>query len=135
MRWVSKGDRVLLVNMDYSLVADPSNPVAMAVDDANYPAIIRAFNVAAYSPAGDPVDRRHAALHDRRAGVLGARPRSAGAATDGSRSFLEKVVSFPENINVEVTQTFTAGDTRRRRRPVAAERPGARDARLQRNGR
>ena len=28
VRWVSKGDRVLLLNMDYSLVADTSNPVA-----------------------------------------------------------------------------------------------------------
>ena len=55
VRWVAKGDRVLLLSIDYSLVADQSNPVFQAVDDANYPTIIRAFNVAAYSPSGDPV--------------------------------------------------------------------------------
>ena len=55
VRWVTKGDRVLLLNIDYTVVADPVSPVAMAVDDANYPTIIRAFNVAAYAPSGDPV--------------------------------------------------------------------------------
>ena len=43
------------------------------------------------------------------------RGRIGGRGFDGSRSFLEKAVSFPENVNVEVTQTFTAGDARRRR--------------------
>ena len=116
VRWLSKGDRVLLVNMDYSLVADTSNPVAMAVDDANYPAIIRAFNVAAYSPAGDPVvDVTQLFMTD--VPEFSVRGRIGGRGYDGSRSFLEKAVSFPENVNVEVTQTFTAGDT-----PAAAGR-------------
>ena len=38
------------------------------------------------------------------------RGRIGGRGFDGTRSFLEKAVSFPENVNVEVTQTFTAGD-------------------------
>src|SRR3954470_3363975 len=55
VRWVQKGDRVLLLSIDYSLVAEQSNPIYQAIDDANYPTIIRAFNVAAYAPSGDPV--------------------------------------------------------------------------------
>src|SRR5262245_29830928 len=55
VRWVTKGDRVLLLSIDYSVIADATNPIAQAVDDANYPTIIRSFNVAAYNPAGDPV--------------------------------------------------------------------------------
>ena len=50
------------------------------------------------------------------------RGRIGGRGYDGSRSFLEKAVSFPENVNVEVTQTFTAGDTTRRRRPAGGEK-------------
>ena len=38
-----------------------------------------------------------------------ARGRIGGRGMDATRSFLEKAVSFPENINVEVTQTFTGG--------------------------
>src|SRR5205823_3708819 len=110
VRWVQKGDRVLLQNIDYSVVADPSTPIAEAVDDANYPTIIRAFNVAAYAPSGDPViDVTPLFMTD--VPEFSVRTRVGGRGFDASRSFLEKAVSFPENIDVEVTQTFTAADT------------------------
>jgi hypothetical protein len=109
VRWVPKGDRVLLLSIDYSLVADKSNPVSQAVDDANYPTIIRAFNVAAYSPSGDPViDVTPLFLTD--VPEISVRGRIGGRGMDPSRSFVERVVSFPENVNVEVTQTFTANE-------------------------
>ncbi len=105
---MTKGDRVLLLNIDYSVVADTTSPIAMAVDDANYPAIIRAFNVAAYSPSGDPViDVTSLFMTD--VPEFSVRGRIGGRGYDATRSFLEKAVSFPENINVEVTQTFTGG--------------------------
>jgi hypothetical protein len=109
VRWVTKGDRVLLLSIDYSLVADQSNPIYQAVDDANYPTIIRAFNVAAYSPSGDPViDVTPLFLTD--VPEISVRGRVGGRGFDPSRSFIERVVSFPENVNVEVTQTFTANE-------------------------
>ena len=108
VRWVTKGDRVLLLNIDYTVVADNSTPIAAAVDDANYPTIIRAFNVAAYSPSGDPViDVTQLFMTD--VPEISVRGRIGGRGYDASRSFLEKAVSFPENINVEITQTFTGG--------------------------
>ena len=76
VRWVLKGDRVLLQNIDYTLVADPTNPLK---DEANLPAIIRTFDVAAYAPNGDPVIDVTRALHDatcrssRRAARVGGR--------------------------------------------------------------
>ena len=109
VRWVQrgeKGDRVVLQNIDYSVIADSTNPVASAVDDANYPAIIRVFNVAAFSPSGDPViDVTSLFMTD--IPEFSVRGRIGGRGMDASRSFLEKAVSFPENVNVEVTQTFT----------------------------
>ena len=39
-----------------------------------------------------------------------------GRGTDATRSFLERAVSFPENINIEATLTFTGGAAR----PAAA---------------
>src|SRR6188768_305781 len=109
VRWVAKGDRVLLLSIDYSLVADQANPISQAIDDANYPTIIRAFNVAAYNSSGDPViDVTPLFLTD--VPEFSVRGRVGGRGFDGSRSFLEKATSFPENINVEVTQTFTAGE-------------------------
>ena len=108
VRWVQKGDRVLLQSIDYSVVADPKDPVAMAVEDSNYPSIIRTLPVAAYAPSGDPViDVTAFFMTDipefSARGAVGGR----GLATD--RSFLERAVSFPTNINVEATLTYTGG--------------------------
>jgi hypothetical protein len=106
VRWVQKGDRVLLENIDYSIIADPSTPIAAAVDDANYPAIIRSFNVAAYASSGDPVvDVTPLFMTD--VPEFSVRTRVGGRGFDATRSFVEKAVSFPQNIDVEVTQTFT----------------------------
>ena len=71
----SRGDRVLLMNIDYSVVADPTNPIAQAVGDAeqshHHPRVQRRGLQSGWRSG----DRRHAALHDRRARVFGARPR------------------------------------------------------------
>jgi len=117
VRWVTKGDRVWLLNIDYSVVADASTPIAQAVDAANYPAIILTFNIAATSPAGDPVINV-TPLFMTDVPELSVRGEIGGGSLDATRSFLEKVVSFPENINVEVTQTFT-----RSADPAAGGRP------------
>ncbi len=105
VRWDLVNNRVLLKLIDYRIVADPSKPIARAVADANNPAIIRAFQVAALSPSGDPVIDV-TTLFSTDVAELSVRGRVGGRGLDGSRTFVEKVVSFPENINIEVTQTF-----------------------------
>ncbi len=108
VRWELYNNRVLLKVIDYSIVADPSSPIAKAVEAANNPSIIRAYNVAAFSPNGDPViDVTQ--LFTTEVPELSVRCQiNGGRGFDAARTFIEKVVSFPENINVEVTQTFTA---------------------------
>jgi Met-zincin/Domain of unknown function (DUF5117)/Domain of unknown function (DUF5118) len=109
IRWSPRGDRVLLLDINYSNVADPSAPISQAVADANNPTIIRAFNVAAYNAQQDPViDVTQ--LFTTEVPEFSVRGRIGGRGFDASRTFLEKAVSFPENVNVEVLQTFTGGD-------------------------
>ena len=103
VRWVLKGDRVLLQDMAYTLVADPSNPLK---DEANLPAIIRTFAVEAYAPNGDPVIDV-TALFTSDVPEFSARGAVGGRGMDATRTFLEKAVSFPENVNVEATVTYT----------------------------
>jgi hypothetical protein len=108
VRWELANNRVFLKSIDYDVTADATKPIAQAVADANNPAIVRAFNVVVSSPAGDPViDVTTLFLTE----VTEFSPRqSLGArGMDLSRSYLEKVVSFPQNINVQVTQTYTSG--------------------------
>lgn len=109
IRWVQRGDRILILDIDYSVIADDANPIAQAVEDSNNPSILRALNVAAYSASGDPVvEVTPLFTTDVPEFSVRARVGGRGLATD--RTFLEKAVSFPENINVEATQTFTGAE-------------------------
>ncbi len=106
IRWVKRGDRILLLDINYSNIANPNEPIAQAVADANNPTIIRAFPVAAYNDQKDPVvDVTQ--LFTTEVPEFSVRGRIGGRGFDASRTFLEKAVSFPENVNVEVLQTFT----------------------------
>jgi Met-zincin/Domain of unknown function (DUF5117)/Domain of unknown function (DUF5118) len=124
VRWVKRGDRILLQSMDYSITSSADDVVAQAVANANYPAIIRALPVAAYAPNGDAVVDVTALVMEQGGGAGGAGGGGGGGGgvpefsvastvggrgTDATRSFLERAVSFPENINIEATLTFTSG--------------------------
>jgi hypothetical protein len=107
VRWELTNDRVFLKTVDFSLVADPSNPMAQAVADANVPAIVRAFTPLVTSPEGNPViDVTGLFLGD--VAEFSPRTRLGARGMDQSRSYLEKVVSFPENINAQLTMTYTS---------------------------
>ena len=109
VRWVKRGDRILLLGIDYSTRAGDDKEVAQAVADANYPSIIRTMPVDAYAPNGDAVINATAFFME---GVTEFQARGAvgGRGLAADRSFLEKAVSFPDNINVESTLTFTGAD-------------------------
>jgi hypothetical protein len=108
VRWEQTNDRVFLKVIDFGVVADPSKPIAQAVNDANQPTIVRGFTPVISSNDGNPViDVTSLFLTD--VAEFSARTRLGARGMDQSRSYLEKVVSFPENINAQVTQTYTAG--------------------------
>jgi hypothetical protein len=109
VRWEQQGNRVFLRGVNYDLVADPSKPIAQAVADANNPTIIRAFNVAAISPVGSLVVDV-TSLFTSDVPELSVRLSLGARGMDQNRTYVEKVVSFPRNINVQVTQTFTGSD-------------------------
>jgi hypothetical protein len=108
VRWELYNNRVFLRVVDYGVIADPSTPIAKAVAAANNPSIMRTYTVAAFSPAGDPVIDVTQLFTTEVPEFSVRREVTGSRGFDGARSFVEKVVSFPENINVEVVQTFTA---------------------------
>ena len=107
IQWHLRDDKVLLRLINYDVIADPDAPVAQAVADSNNPAIIEVFDVEAYSDAGDPVIEV-SGLYATETPELSVRARINARGFAADRSFIEKVVAFPENINVEVSQTYTA---------------------------
>ncbi len=105
VKWERRGDRVLLRSISYDVVADPATPIARAVEAANYSAIIMAFNIQALGKDDAPViDVTR--LFTTEVPEFTARTRVRARGFDASRSFLERAVSFPENIEVEATHTF-----------------------------
>jgi uncharacterized protein DUF4953/uncharacterized protein DUF5117/uncharacterized protein DUF5118 len=106
VRWDLKGNRVLLMDVNYGLVANPDDPIAMAVRNANNDAIIQAFPVAAFSKDGAPVIEV-GRLFTGDIQELSARQRLGATGVDASRTFVEHIHPFEDNIETEVTVTYT----------------------------
>ena len=107
LRWERRDNRVLLRTVSYGVIAgDSTNPVRGAVDAANVMPIISAFNVESYGPDSAPVidvTRLFTAVPTELS------PPAITGALDATRSFLDRALAFPDNINVESTLTFSAG--------------------------
>ena len=106
IRWERRDRRVLLRSVSYEMVADEKEPISRAVRAANNDTILMSFNIEAVSQEDAPVievtrlfTTEVTEFSARR--VLGAR------GFDASRSFIERVAAFPENIDVEATQTYS----------------------------
>lgn len=107
VRWELRNNKVLLRLISYDVVADPDTPVAQAVADSNNPAIAEVFDVEAFSADGDPViDVTE--LFTTEVNELSVRSRINASGFANDRTFIEKVVAYPMNINVEVSQTYTS---------------------------
>jgi hypothetical protein len=128
VRWERHGNRVLLKSISYEIVAQDGMPVTQAVQAANNDTIIMSFPVEAIGKGDAPVidvTRLYAAEVPE----FSPRTRLRARAFDINRSFIEKVTAFPQNIEVEATQTYTSGATDTgAAAPTPAPTPGGRGA-------
>ena len=107
VKWERKGNRILLRNVAFDVIADPKVPIARAVQAANNDTIIMAFNVEAIGKE-DSVVIDATRLFTSEVTEFSARTRLRARGFDATRSFIEKTKSFPTNIEVEVSQTYTS---------------------------
>lgn len=107
VKWERKNNRVLLRNVSYEVVADPSLPVSRAVQAANNDTIIMAFNIEAFGK-DDSCVIEVGKLFTTEVTEFSARTRLRARGFDASRSFIDKVKSFPTNIETSVSQTYTS---------------------------
>ncbi len=104
LRWERRDHRVLLRNVSYETVADSTMPIYRAVRSSNADVIIGAFNVEAYGPdSAAVVDVTRFYTAPPPEFVPAARSRTL---PDANRSFVERVLSFPTNVDVEATLTY-----------------------------
>ena len=106
VRFERRDNRVLLRGVLYDMVADPKLPISGAVEAANTSAILMAFNIEAFGKDDAPVIEV-TRLFTTEVAELSARARLRARGFDASRSFLDRIVSFPGNIEVEATHTYT----------------------------
>jgi hypothetical protein len=105
VKWERRGDRILLRAVSYEVVADPSTPIARAVEAANYSPIVMAFNIEALGK-DDAAVIDVTRLFTTDVPEFSGRTRVGARTFDASRSFVERTISFPENIEVDTTHTY-----------------------------
>jgi hypothetical protein len=105
VKWERHGDRVFLRAVSYDVVADNGKAIARAVEASNYNPIVMAFNIEALGKNDGPVIEV-TRLFTTDVPEFSGRTRVGARAFDANRSFVERTVSFPENIEVEATHTY-----------------------------
>ncbi len=104
LRWELMGNRVILRGPEFAITSsDTSASVLRAVENANYAAVIAAFNVEAWGPDSAPV------IDVTRLFTTAIPEIQAIPGTiDASRSFIDRHLAFPDNVGIEATQTGLA---------------------------
>ena len=102
LRWERQGNRILLRSITFEITADSALPVYHAVSQATYPPVVAVFKVEAYGPDSSAVIDVTSLYTTNIPEFVGAR-----GSFDEKRSFIEKISAFPDNVEVEATQTFT----------------------------
>ncbi len=123
VRWERRGNRVFLRNVSHDVTADSAQPIANAVRAANNDTILMAFNIEAFGKDDAPViDVTR--LFTTEVPEFSARSRVRSRNFDTNRSFVERAVSFPENIEVEATHTFSSPPELQNQQPPGPPTPG-----------
>ncbi|MGH7594331.1 MAG: DUF5117 domain-containing protein, partial [Gemmatimonadales bacterium] len=111
VRWERRDNRILLREMNFSLIAsDTSNPVSAAVDDANYAPILHAFNVESWGPDSVAVIDATTLFTTQTPIEISVASRYRGT-VDANRTLLSRVAAYPTNLEIrsDVTVTPPAG--------------------------
>jgi hypothetical protein len=109
VRWHRNGNKIHLRDVGYAVTADPHSAIAPAVQAANNETIIMIFDIAATSKEGAPViDVTR--LFNTEVSEFNVKQHLGATFIDGERSYIDRVSPYPENIEVEATQTWTRND-------------------------
>ena len=104
LRWERNGNHVILRSPSFAVTADTGLSVYHAVQNSNYGPIIAVLNVEAYGPDSAAV------VEVTRLFTTGVPELAAIRGNiDASRSYIERAIAFPDNVEIEATQTGVPG--------------------------
>ncbi|MEX2601189.1 MAG: zinc-dependent metalloprotease [Balneolaceae bacterium] len=114
LRWERREDQVLLRQVSYNNTASDTLPVYEAVRNSNFEPIIKTFDIEAFNEDSSSVTIEITDLFKTDVPAFGLR---SGQRTqyqvrtlDGSRTFIEHIRSYPENIEARHIVTYEAGN-------------------------
>jgi hypothetical protein len=110
VRWERRGDRVFLRAVSHATTAEEGSPLALAVENSNFPPVLQAFPVKAVGQGSSVIDVTDLYLGDVSSFSLprAQRTRLAVRSYDRDRSWLEWARSFPINVELRVVRTYAA---------------------------
>jgi hypothetical protein len=94
-----EGNRLLLRQKSYGIVADTGRAIAQAVEALNYGSIIASFNIESWGPDSAAV------IDATKLFTTNINEFASVPGLQADRSYLDSFSVFPDNINVEATQT------------------------------
>ena len=116
LRWEKKNNDVLLRVVSHDVYAADSLPIHEAVRNSNFEPILFSFDIAAYhkDSVNDATVIKVTDLFEKDVQAIGfpERDRKEYKITrlDDSRSYIDTIRSYPENIEVRHVKTYNAGD-------------------------
>jgi hypothetical protein len=114
VRWQRRGDQILVRLVSHDNVADEDLPIAQAVANSNVEPIVAAFDIEVMNDDSTAIVIDVTDMYEGDTsilGITGGRRSSLGIRNlDSSRSFVNYVLSFPENIEVRRTVTYNSSE-------------------------
>ena len=102
LRWDRVGDHIVLRSPTFTITADSTKSVWQSVQSTNFAPIVMMFPIETYGPDSAPVIDV-TKLFTTNVPEIAAIP----GTIDANRSYIESVVSFPENVEIQAAQTGT----------------------------
>ncbi len=114
VRWEKKDKNILLRHVSYENVASEEKPIYEAVRNSNFEPIIASFNIEALNEdsSGSVIEITPLFTSDIPSLGMSSGQRRAYQVKrlDGSRTFIEHINSYPENIEARNVLTYDAGE-------------------------
>lgn len=113
LRWEKKGKKILLRVVSHNVVADKDLPVHEAVLNSNFEPILFSFPIKAFNKDSTATVIDATPLFTTDVKPLGfptrSRKRYKISRMDAKRSFIERITSYPKNIEIRHVKTYAAG--------------------------
>lgn len=106
VRWEKAHDKILFRSMIYDITADSTDNIFRGVESSSFAPIIASFNIETYNNDSTAVIIDVTRLYSTDVNELSPRQRFQARRLDPSRSYIDRVRSFPDNVEVRSVLTY-----------------------------